>query len=44
MLESKRALAQTVVGAGREQWLGELSVEDLRELVTLTAEAEEAEE
>ncbi|MDH6111256.1 superfamily II DNA or RNA helicase [Kitasatospora sp. MAP12-15] len=40
MIESKRALAETVVGAGGGQWLGDLSVEDLRELVTLTAEAE----
>jgi SNF2 family DNA or RNA helicase len=34
MIESKRALAQAVVGRG-EQWLTELSTDDLRELVRL---------
>ena len=34
MIESKRALAQAVVGGG-ENWLTELSTEDLRQLVTL---------
>jgi SNF2 family DNA or RNA helicase len=34
MIESKKALAQAVVGSG-EQWLTELSTHDLRELVRL---------
>ncbi len=34
VIESKRALAQAVVGSG-EHWLTELSTEDLRQLVTL---------
>lgn len=38
MIESKRALAETVVGGG-ERRLTELSVDELRELVTLSAEA-----
>ncbi|WP_035800455.1 DEAD/DEAH box helicase [Kitasatospora mediocidica] len=39
MIESKRALADAVVGGGGEQWLTELSVGELRELVTLSEEA-----
>ncbi len=38
LIESKRALAQAVVGEG-EQWLTELSVDGLRELVALSADA-----
>jgi SNF2 family DNA or RNA helicase len=38
MIESKRALAATIVGAG-ENWLTELSTEALRELVALSADA-----
>jgi SNF2 family DNA or RNA helicase len=38
MIEEKKALAQLVVGAG-ENWLTELSTGQLRELVTLSAEA-----
>ncbi len=38
MIEQKKALAQLVVGAG-EDWLTELSTAELRELVTLSAEA-----
>jgi SNF2 family DNA or RNA helicase len=34
MIESKKALARSVVGSG-ENWLTELSTDDLRELVTL---------
>jgi SNF2 family DNA or RNA helicase len=34
MIESKRALAQAVIGRG-EQWLTELSTDDLREMVRL---------
>jgi SNF2 family DNA or RNA helicase len=34
LIESKKALAQTIVGAG-ETWLTDLSTDDLRELVTL---------
>jgi SNF2 family DNA or RNA helicase len=34
MIESKKALAEAVVGKG-EQWLTELSTDDLRELVRL---------
>jgi SNF2 family DNA or RNA helicase len=34
MIESKKALAEAVVGSG-EQWLTELSTDDLRELVRL---------
>jgi hypothetical protein len=34
MIKSKKALAQAVVGAG-ENWLTELSTDDLRELVRL---------
>jgi SNF2 family DNA or RNA helicase len=36
LLEQKRALADAVVGAG-ETWLTELSDDDLRALVTLSA-------
>jgi hypothetical protein len=43
LLERKRALADTVVGAG-EQWITELGEDDLRELVALSASAEELEE
>ncbi|GAB2732388.1 DEAD/DEAH box helicase [Kitasatospora kifunensis] len=38
LIESKRALAQTVVGEG-ERWLTELSDGELRELLTLSQEA-----
>ena len=38
MIEDKKALAQLVVGSG-ENWLTELSTRQLRELVTLDAEA-----
>ncbi|WP_329581236.1 DEAD/DEAH box helicase [Kitasatospora sp. NBC_01250] len=38
LIESKRALAQTVVGGG-ERWLTELSDGELRELLTLSQEA-----
>ncbi|MCG8918034.1 DEAD/DEAH box helicase [Actinokineospora sp. PR83] len=38
MIEQKKALAQLVVGAG-EGWLGDLSTDELRELVTLSGEA-----
>ncbi|TDD03508.1 DEAD/DEAH box helicase [Saccharopolyspora terrae] len=38
MIEDKKALAQLVVGSG-ENWLTELSTQQLRELVTLDAEA-----
>jgi SNF2 family DNA or RNA helicase len=38
MIEDKKALAQLVVGSG-ENWLTELSTSDLRQLVTLDAEA-----
>jgi SNF2 family DNA or RNA helicase len=34
MIESKKALAEAVVGGG-EEWLTELSTDDLRELVLL---------
>ncbi|MHC1783147.1 MAG: DEAD/DEAH box helicase [Anaerolineaceae bacterium] len=34
MIESKKGLAESIIGGG-EQWLTELSTEDLRELVTL---------
>ncbi|PKO22376.1 MAG: ATP-dependent helicase [Chloroflexi bacterium HGW-Chloroflexi-1] len=37
MIESKRALAQAVVGSG-ENWLTDLSTDDLRQLVTLRRE------
>lgn len=38
MIQAKRSLAGAVVGAG-EQWLTELSTEELRDLVALSAEA-----
>ena len=38
MLESKKALAEQIVGTG-EEWLTELSVDDLREVITLAPEA-----
>ncbi len=41
LIESKRALADSVVGQG-EAWLADLSTEDLRELIELRAEAIEA--
>jgi hypothetical protein len=43
LLERKRALADTVVGAG-EQWITELGEDELRELVVLSATGEELEE
>jgi SNF2 family DNA or RNA helicase len=42
LIESKRALAESVVGAG-EAWLSELSTDALRDLVTLRTEALETE-
>ncbi|MFH1085224.1 MAG: DEAD/DEAH box helicase [Chloroflexota bacterium] len=42
LIESKRALADAVVGGG-ESWLAELSTETLRDLVTLRAEEVEDE-
>ena len=42
LIESKRALAENVVGAG-EAWLTELSTDQLREIVSLRAEAVETE-
>ena len=38
MIETKKALAERIVGTG-EQWLTELSVADLREVVELSADA-----
>lgn len=38
MIESKKALAQSIVGGG-ENWLTELSTDELRDLVTLRREA-----
>ncbi len=38
MIESKRALAQAIVGAG-ENWLTELSTDQLRDLVALRRSA-----
>jgi hypothetical protein len=43
LLEHKRALADSVVGAG-EQWITELGEAELRELVALSATAEEVED
>ena len=40
MIEKKKAIAASVVGAG-EQWLTELSTEDLKKLFTLSQEAVE---
>ena len=37
LIESKKALAESVVGAG-ESWLTELSTDDLREIITLRRE------
>jgi len=37
MIESKRGLAESILGSG-EQWLTELSTDDLRELVSLRKE------
>jgi SNF2 family DNA or RNA helicase len=34
MIESKKGLAQSIIGTG-EEWLTELSTEELRELVML---------
>jgi len=34
MIESKKGLAQTVIGSG-EQWVTELTTEQLREMVAL---------
>ncbi|HZW11449.1 MAG TPA: DEAD/DEAH box helicase [Phycisphaerales bacterium] len=42
MIESKTALAQSIVGAG-ERWLTELSTDDLRSILTLRADAVEDE-
>jgi SNF2 family DNA or RNA helicase len=42
LIESKRALADTIVGQG-EGWLTELSTEDLRDLISLRSEAVETE-
>jgi SNF2 family DNA or RNA helicase len=42
LIESKRALAESVIGAG-EAWLTELSTDDLREIVALRADAVEME-
>ena len=41
MITRKRDLAQRVVGSG-ESWLTELSTDDLREIVTLRADAVDA--
>jgi hypothetical protein len=43
LLERKRALADTVVGAG-EQWITELGEDELRELVVLSAAGEDLDE
>ena len=40
MIEAKRTLAGSVVGDG-EQWLTELSTDELRDLVELSADAGE---
>jgi len=42
LIESKRALAESVVGAG-EDWLTDLSTDELRDLITLRTEAVETE-
>jgi len=34
LIESKKALAQSVIGAG-EDWLADLSTEELREIIVL---------
>ncbi|MHB0857164.1 MAG: DEAD/DEAH box helicase [Anaerolineae bacterium] len=41
LIESKRALAESVVGAG-ESWLTDLGTEELREIIALRTEAVEA--
>ena len=41
LIDEKRALASTVVGATGENWLSELSTDDLRDLVTLDRSAVE---
>jgi SNF2 family DNA or RNA helicase len=38
LIESKRSLAQAIIGGG-ENWLTELSTDDLRKLVTLRRES-----
>jgi hypothetical protein len=38
MIEEKKALAEQIVGTG-EGWLTELSTEDLRSVLTLSADA-----
>jgi SNF2 family DNA or RNA helicase len=38
LIESKKALAQSVVGSG-ENWLTEMSTDELRDLVSLRREA-----
>ena len=40
LIESKRALAENVVGTG-EAWLTELDTEELRDLITLRTDAVE---
>lgn len=40
LIESKRALAENIVGEG-EAWLTELSTDEIRELISLRAEAVE---
>jgi len=40
LIESKRALAESVVGTG-EDWLTELSTDELRDLISLRSEAVE---
>jgi hypothetical protein len=38
MIEAKRALAERIVGAG-ESWLTEMSTDQLREVIALSADA-----
>jgi hypothetical protein len=38
LIESKKALADSIIGTG-ESWLTELDTDQLREIVTLSAEA-----
>ena len=40
MIEHKKALADSIVGAG-ENWISELSTDELRDLVTLRQDAME---
>jgi len=40
LIESKKALAESVIGSG-ESWLTELNTDQLRQMVTLSAEAME---